>query len=60
MEQYAVERVDTLLKRAIELKASDVHLEPMSVYAQVRVRVDGILSVHTKLNIHYLKWLLRD
>lgn len=49
MEQYAVERVDTLLKSAIELKASDVHLEPMSAHAQVRMRVDGILSVYTKI-----------
>lgn len=39
----AVEVVDQLLAYAVELKASDIHLEPTKNSLQVRMRIDGLL-----------------
>jgi len=36
--------VDTILKNAIEQKASDVHIEPMKEKMRIRFRLDGILK----------------
>lgn len=36
--------VDNLLAKAIEQRATDIHLEPMEARARVRLRRDGILS----------------
>jgi len=39
-----VDFVDKLLKEAIKLGASDIHLEPYKKFARMRYRVDGVLS----------------
>jgi general secretion pathway protein E len=38
-----VRAVNDLLERAIDLRASDIHIEPMRASLTVRMRVDGIL-----------------
>lgn len=38
-----VRRVEYLVNRALDLKASDIHFEPLENDLQVRIRVDGIL-----------------
>lgn len=45
----AIQIVDYLLTRAIELGASDLHIEPMEDRVRVRVRVDGGLRGLTEL-----------
>ena len=37
--------VDSILKRAVMLGASDIHIEPHSKEVHVRLRVDGVLEV---------------
>lgn len=44
-EGGAVEWVDQVIRRGIELGASDIHIEPQERGLQVRYRVDGLLSV---------------
>jgi len=36
--------LDEIIKKAVELKASDIHLEPREDYLRVRYRVDGLLQ----------------
>jgi general secretion pathway protein E len=38
-----VRAVNDLLKKAVELRASDIHIEPFSTGLVVRMRIDGIL-----------------
>jgi type IV pilus assembly protein PilB len=40
----AVSLVDELLRRAVGLRASDVHIEPQDGQSLVRMRVDGVLQ----------------
>ncbi|MDR1907566.1 MAG: type II/IV secretion system protein [Holosporales bacterium] len=41
---------EIILKKAISLQASDIHIQPMSHLVQVRVRVDGILRTAHELH----------
>lgn len=41
--------VDTLVKHAVEQKASDIHIEPLEDKVKVRYRIDGVLEVSTIL-----------
>jgi type II secretory ATPase GspE/PulE/Tfp pilus assembly ATPase PilB-like protein len=43
-ELSAVDAVDQLLKRALEIGASDIHLEPLEDGLRARMRVDGMLQ----------------
>ncbi len=43
-EQVAVRLVDTLVQKAIECDASDIHFEPFEQNLHIRFRVDGVLS----------------
>jgi len=45
----AIQIVDYLLLRAIQLGASDLHIEPMQNKVRVRVRIDGVLQHLTDL-----------
>jgi len=47
--EEAVQLVDYLICRAIELGASDLHIEPKAKRLAVRVRVDGVLQPLTEL-----------
>ena len=39
----AVRLVSSILRRAVEKRASDVHIEPQSLHTIIRFRVDGVL-----------------
>lgn len=39
-----VKLVDSLLKNAVEQRASDIHIEPYEKFIRVRFRVDGVLK----------------
>ena len=41
--------VDSLLDKALEQKASDIHLEPTEKELKVRFRIDGLLQFHRSL-----------
>ncbi len=47
--EEAVQIVDYLLTRAIQLGASDLHIEPMQSRIRVRTRIDGVLQHLTDL-----------
>ena len=40
-----IERVNRIINKGLELRASDIHIEPRDEGLQVRYRVDGILSL---------------
>lgn len=42
-DQSIVRHVDALVHRAIERRASDIHLEPTAHHLRVRFRIDGVL-----------------
>lgn len=44
-----VARLDALLAEAVQLRASDIHLEPYEGGARVRLRVDGVLREAERL-----------
>ncbi len=45
----AVRIVDHLLYRAIQMHASDIHIEPLQRKLVVRVRIDGVMQLLTEL-----------
>ncbi|MBK5966536.1 secretion system protein E [Thiocystis minor] len=49
-EADAASVVDRLIVDALELGASDIHLEPMRQQLRVRLRHDGILMLHKELD----------
>ncbi len=46
----SVQLANTLLKEALNEKASDIHIEPMEDKVRVRFRVDGVLKEHTTID----------
>jgi type IV pilus assembly protein PilB len=51
--EEAIQLVDYLLSRAMEMGASDLHIEPTPNKVRARVRIDGILHHLTDLPIDY-------
>ena len=51
-----VQLVNSMIREAIQMNASDIHIEPLPQMTRVRFRVDGSLFEHTMLknNIHEL------
>lgn len=47
-ESAVVRLADTLLERAVEFRASDLHLEPQEDSFKIRYRVDGLLQQETE------------
>lgn len=45
-----VKMVDYLFKNAIEMKASDIHIEPFSKEIRIRYRIDGKLQIVNRLS----------
>ncbi|HAF08093.1 MAG: type IV-A pilus assembly ATPase PilB [bacterium] len=43
-DKPVVKIVNYIFTKAVELKASDIHIEPFENYLRVRLRVDGVLS----------------
>jgi type II secretory ATPase GspE/PulE/Tfp pilus assembly ATPase PilB-like protein len=51
----AVGMCELIVREAIQLRASDIHIEPEAEGARVRLRVDGVLRSHLEIP----RWLLR-
>jgi len=51
--EEAIQLVDYLLSRAVEMGASDLHIEPNLNRIRVRVRVDGVLHHLTDLPVDF-------
>jgi Type II secretory pathway, ATPase PulE/Tfp pilus assembly pathway, ATPase PilB len=45
----AVKMVDHIIKSGVEVKASDIHIEPFEEYVRIRYRVDGELQQALKI-----------
>ncbi|MFC0309369.1 GspE/PulE family protein [Gallibacterium trehalosifermentans] len=41
-----------LLEQGLQLSASDIHLEPLQKYFQIRFRIDGVLHKQDNLSLH--------
>lgn len=48
-EAPIIKMVNTFLTRAVEVGASDIHIEPFQDTVKVRFRIDGILREHVEL-----------
>ncbi|UCD55135.1 MAG: Flp pilus assembly complex ATPase component TadA [Candidatus Omnitrophota bacterium] len=48
-----VEMVNALITRAVEMKASDIHLEPQRTSLNCRYRIDGILHLNPPIPFEY-------
>ncbi|KAF0125705.1 MAG: type IV pilus assembly protein PilB [Elusimicrobia bacterium] len=46
-----IQRVNKILAAAVDMRASDIHIEPQETRVSVRVRVDGVLKQLTTLPI---------
>ncbi len=53
-----LEGLEHLVKRALEIKASDIHIEPNEQIVKVRYRVGGLLRIGTKLPITTMNGLV--
>ncbi len=53
-EPSIIERVDRLLRDAIGMGVSDIHLEPMQESLRVRFRIDGILYDQPSIHARYM------
>lgn len=51
--EEAIQLVDYLLTRAVQLEASDLHIEPTPNKIRVRVRVDGVLQHLTDIPLDF-------
>lgn len=51
-EGNIVQLVEAIFSQALQLRASDVHIEPLANYSRVRIRLDGILVELCKLPIN--------
>jgi hypothetical protein len=49
-ENAAVALVDTIIRDAAQLGASDIHIEPMRTHTRVRYRVDGVMMQHLEIS----------
>lgn len=47
-----VKQVDTIIHKAIDLGASDIHFEPFEKMFRVRYRLDGVLQTGGTLSLH--------
>ena len=54
LQSDVVKIFDNLLTVAVEVGASDIHIEPMENYCRMRIRIDGILEelVQYPKNLH--------
>lgn len=53
-----VKLVDSLLKNAVEQRASDIHIEPYEKFIRVRFRVDGVLKEISTFGIEVLSGIV--
>ena len=52
--------VNDILFRALQLRASDIHIHPYETKIQIRYRIDGILYDTLSLNRNVVRFILRD
>jgi len=45
VNQEPIDKLEAVLKKALEYKASDIHLEPTATSLNVRLRIDGVLHL---------------
>jgi type IV pilus assembly protein PilB len=50
----AVKMIESMFKNAVEMKASDIHIEPFEHEIRIRYRIDGKLRIVNKLGIESL------
>lgn len=43
-EAPVIKMVNLIMQRAIETKASDIHIEPFEQSLKIRLRIDGVLQ----------------
>jgi type IV pilus assembly protein PilB len=55
---HVIEIVRAILREAIRLKASDIHIEPRADSVQIRYRIDGRLTTHTTLPSDMLRFVV--
>ena len=56
--ELPVQLVNALLRQAVRMRASDVHLSPEASIVRIRLRIDGVLLDHAELDKHLLNSLL--
>ena len=56
--ELAVQLVNALLRQAVRMQASDIHLSPEACTVRVRLRIDGVLLDHAVLDKQLLNSLL--
>jgi len=49
-ENAAVALVDSIIRDAAQMGASDIHIEPMRSHTRVRYRVDGVMMQHLEIS----------
>ncbi|MGL6009504.1 MAG: GspE/PulE family protein [Culicoidibacterales bacterium] len=53
-----VKMLDYLFKNALEMRASDIHIEPFETKIRIRYRIDGVLQTMNELQIESLAALV--
>ena len=50
-DNTAISIVDSLIRDAAKMGASDIHIEPMRTHTRVRYRIDGAMTQHRELSL---------
>jgi type II secretory ATPase GspE/PulE/Tfp pilus assembly ATPase PilB-like protein len=53
-----VKGVGAVIDKGLELRASDIHIEPLSEYVRVRYRIDGILAESNRIPANLLPGII--
>lgn len=53
-EAPVVRLITRVLQRAVDLQATDIHIEPMDRHVQIRLRIDGLLQLSESVSIELL------
>ncbi|MGL5530868.1 MAG: GspE/PulE family protein, partial [Culicoidibacterales bacterium] len=53
-----VKMIDYLFKNALEMRSSDIHIEPFETKVRIRYRIDGVLQTMNELQIESLAALV--
>ena len=57
-EDFQIEFVNALLRQAVRMRASDIHLSPDTCGLKIRFRIDGVLLGYATIDNKYLKRLV--
>lgn len=53
MDYSIIQFVDELLQNAVTKLSSDIHIEPYNQFYKIRLRIDGILSNHLRMDFEF-------